>query len=158
MIILKESGFGFPDFQISDLHRNIQVPLSKCNGCNVGLDRTKRNIICARCYQRACVKCKTRSTFPNFNLREVIQICWNCCSDLSVSFCSNEEFKSKILRQINGHEIFTNQGKFIIPDYPFNNCKKGMKNLYLSGRFSDMRLIAETGKMFNVHKIILAGE
>ncbi len=33
-----------------------------------------------------------------------------------------------------------------------------MENLFESGRFSDFRLIAVTGKVFNVHKFALAGE
>jgi hypothetical protein len=62
------------------------------------------------------------------------------------------KLKSRALRLIKG-----NEGKFLVPEHPFKNCKN-FESFYESGRFSDMQLIVETGKVFKVHKIVLAGE
>jgi hypothetical protein len=65
---------------------------------------------------------------------------------------SKEAFKLKIWEMIKGQER-----KFLLPEHPFKNCKN-FESFYESGRFSDLRLIAETGKVFKVHRIVLAGE
>jgi hypothetical protein len=71
---------------------------------------------------------------------------------------SSEAFSLKIRGMIKGQQIREDsRGKFLQPEHPFSNCK-GLESFYESSRFSDLRLVAETGKVFKIHKLVLAGE
>jgi hypothetical protein len=96
----------------------------------------------------------TKSSFQEFNLWDEIQVCVRCFENLTVPVRVNEAFRTRILELIKEQKI---EKKFLQLEHPFSNCK-WLESLYRSGRFSDLRLIAETGKVFKVHKIVLAGE
>jgi hypothetical protein len=168
MIILKQNGYRFPDLKLSDLNFNIQVPcFDFCCNCGMVRGRFQSKIIsrvtCSRCCQKACENCTKKSSFPDFNLREEIQVCVKCFGVLLAPVSSNEAFRLRIMQQIKGQENAANKGKFVLPDHPFSKCK-GLESFYESGRFSDLRVVGfpwpieGTGRVFQVHRIVLAGE
>jgi hypothetical protein len=74
---------------------------------------------------------------------------------LTVQANSNEAFKMRIMKQIEQKR--NAMKKFLIPERPFSDFK-WLESAYESGRFSDLRLIAGTGKVFKAHKLVLAGK
>jgi hypothetical protein len=67
---------------------------------------------------------------------------------------SNDAFKMRVQQLISG---LKDGVKFWLLEHPFINCKE-LESMHRSGRFSDLQLVAETGKVFKAHKFILAGE
>jgi hypothetical protein len=156
MTTLKQNGYKFPALQSSDLDFKIKVPSLIVCSCEAVL-KFLSEIPCTRCSHKICENCTKKSSFPDFNLREEIQVCAKCFEDLAVPLNSNKVFKLRIMQLIKRQQNFTSNGKFLLPEHPFSNCVS-MENLFQSGRFSDLRLIAGTGKVFKVHKFVLAGE
>jgi hypothetical protein len=151
MVILKENGYKFPSFKMSYLKFSNSCPDCFCSNCDVGFSFYMPVNFCVRCLNRICENCMTKSSFPDFNLLEEIQVCTDCFKNLTVPVSANEAFRLRIQELIKEQKTAVNKGNL------FKNCKN-FESFYRSGRFSDLRLVSETGKVFKAHKLVLAGK